>query len=347
MIKVVIAEDSAAAREILIDVLGRDGGLEVTGVAEDGAAAIAMAARLRPDVILMDVYMPNVDGMEATRRIMETTPTPIVMTSASFDEDETALTFAALEAGALAIVGKPAGPAHPAFAQTAGRLISTLKVMSEVRVVRRWPKRAKPSPAKPLAVPAGRRIDALAVGVSTGGPNVLAEILGAMPPGIGVPIYVVQHMAVGFIDGLVRWLNRKIALEVKAAVDGEWARPGTVYIAPDGRHFGVAAGGRMTLAGGAPENGFCPSASYLFRSVAATYGHGAMGVLLTGMGTDGASGLLDLRRAGGLAVVQDEASSVIFGMPGEAIRLGAAEQILPPDKIAELIRSVTRAREPG
>lgn len=347
MIKVVVAEDSAAARQLLVSVLEDDGGFEIAGAAEDGAAAVAMAERLRPDVILMDVYMPNVDGMEATRRIMETAPTPIVMTSASFDEDETALTFAALEAGALAIVGKPAGPAHPGFERMVSRLTRTLKVMSEVRVVRRWPKRAASSPAPAVPVSAGRRIDVLAIGVSTGGPNVLAEILGAMPAGLGMPIFVVQHMAVGFIDGLVRWLNRKVALEVKAAVDGEWSKPGTVYIAPDGRHFGVATGGRIALAGGAPENGFCPSASYLFRSVAATYGATAMGVLLTGMGTDGATGLLELRRAGGLAVVQDEASSIIFGMPGEAVRLGAAEQVLPPDKIAELIRSLARTKERG
>jgi len=342
MIRVMIAEDSASARVLLQHVLEDDGRFEVAGAAENGKAAVEMAERLRPDVILMDVYMPHVDGLEATRQIMEKVPTPIVMTSASFTSDETALTFAALEAGALTIVEKPMRPSDPDFPRAAGHLALTLRMMSEVRVVRRWPRRAPaPPPAPPIAL--DRRIDALAIGVSTGGPNVLAEILGSLPADLGFPVFVVQHMALGFMDGFVRWLAKKTVLKVKVAEVNEWVRRGTIYIAPDDAHLLVEPGGRISLSGDAAEDGFRPSASRLFRSVAASYGGSAMGVILTGMGHDGASGLLALRRAGGLTVAQDEASCVVFGMPGEAIRLGAAEQILPPPGIADLIRSLARA----
>ena len=343
MIKVMVADDSAVARVLLVQLLSKHGAFEIAGAAEDGEVAVAMAERVKPDVILMDVYMPRLNGIEATRRIMETRPTPIVMTSASFAENETAMTFAALEAGALAIVGKPVEPANPTFARSVDQMMKTLKTMAEVRVVRRWPKRAALAPAA-APVATDRHVKAVAIGVSTGGPKVLAEILGSLPADLSAPIFVVQHMAHGFVDGLARWLERKSKLRVKPATDEEWTRPGTVYIAPDDKHFGVDGGGRVRLAVAEPENGFCPSASYLFRSVATAYGASALGALLTGMGTDGASGLLELRRAGGMTVVQDDATCIVYGMPGEAVRIGAAEQILPPDKIAELICSLARAR---
>jgi two-component system chemotaxis response regulator CheB len=334
-----VAEDSATARAVLIDLLMQGGGFELAGAADDGDTAVAMAKEVRPDVILMDVYMPRLNGMEATRRIMETNPVPIVMTSASFEANEAELTFAALEAGALAIVRKPMGPVQSAFARTADQMLRTLRTMAGVRVVRRWPKRAQPMPV-PVATEPNRVVEAIAVGVSTGGPKVLADILGAVPADLTAPILIVQHMAVGFIDGLVRWLEKKSKLNVTSAVDGERVRAGTIYIAPDGRQFGVDPARRIQLSAAPAENGFCPSASHLFRSVAEVYGRSALGILLTGMGTDGASGLLALRRAGGMTVAQDDASCVVFGMPGEAVRLGAAEQVLPPDKIVELIRRV-------
>jgi two-component system chemotaxis response regulator CheB len=341
MIRIMVAEDSAVARAVLIDLIREGGGFEIAGAADDGDTAVAMAESLRPDIILMDVYMPRLNGMEATRRIMETNPVPIVMTSANFEANEAELTFAALEAGALAIVRKPTGPVQPAFERTADQMLRTLRTMAGVRVVRRWPKRATAATV-PAVVERRDAVEIVAIGVSTGGPKVLADILGGLPGDLSAPVLVVQHMAVGFIDGLVRWLEKKTSLKVRCAVDGEKARAGTIYIAPDGAQFGVNSGRRVALTDGPAENGFCPSASHLFRSVAEVYGRSALGILLTGMGTDGAAGLLALRRAGGMTVVQDDASCVVFGMPGEAIKLGAAEQILPPDKIAELIRTVAR-----
>jgi two-component system, chemotaxis family, protein-glutamate methylesterase/glutaminase len=345
VIRVVLAEDSAVAQALLVGVLQEDGGFEIVGVADNGEAAVTLARQMRPDVILMDVYMPRLNGLEATRQIMESTPVPIVMTSASFEAQEAELTFAALEVGALAIVPKPVGPGHPNFARSAGQLSRTLKTMSEVKVVRRWPKQPREA-SRPAPAPAPRRVEIIAIGVSTGGPKVLADILGPMPADLPVPIHVVQHIASGFVDGFVHWLGRKTDLAVRLAAHGERSRPGTIYIAPDGAHLGIGVGGRIMLSDGPPENGFRPSASFLLRSVAAAYRQSALGILLTGMGSDGANGLLALRRAGGMTVVQDEASSVVFGMPGEAVRLGAAELVLPPERIAEIMRSVAGVERP-
>jgi len=339
MIRVLVAEDSAVARELLVALLEQDPMLRVVGTARDGLEAVAEAERLRPDVILMDVHMPRMNGFEATRRIMERVPTPIVIVSASISREEVALTFEALKAGALTVVDKPGGPGHPDHAEDARRLLETVRLMAEVKVVRRWPRRGRPGPFPP-SVGADRKIRVVAIGASTGGPQVVAEILSQLPGDLGVPILLVQHIAPGFAPGLAEWLGQGTPFAVKLAEPGEPARPGTVYIAPDGSQMGIAKDGRIRLTGEVAEDGFRPSASYLFQSVAETYGRSAIGILLTGMGRDGAAGLRRLREAGGLTIAQDEESSVIFGMPGEAVRLGAAEHVLSPEQIVVTIRSL-------
>ncbi len=347
MIRVLLAEDSATTREYLAWLLGEEAGIEVAGTARDGAEAVAQAERLRPDVILMDIDMPRLNGFEASRQIMERTPTPIVLISASADQVEVARTFAALEAGALAVLEKPRGPGHPRQDDMARQLRETVRLMSEVRVVRRWPRRQAPAAASAPREWVGRPIRLVAIGASTGGPPVVAQILKALPGDLRAPMLLVQHISPGFVAGLAGWLRQATRHPVKVAEHDEQARPGTVYVAGDGAQLGITGQGRIVLAPAAQQEGFCPSVSHLFESAADAYGPAALGVLLTGMGQDGAAGLRRLRDAGGLTVAQDEATSVVFGMPQAAIRLGAAEQVLAPAGIARLIASLVRGGSAG
>lgn len=341
MIRVLVADDSAVIREYLAYLLGEDSALEVVGTAQDGLEAVEMAERLKPDVILMDVHMPRMNGIEATCRIMERTPIPIVMASASTTGDEAAKTFDALKAGALTLVANPSGPDHPGQAENVRKLIQTVKLMAEVKVVRRWPKRPHQAPPSPPPARPDQKVRLIAIGASTGGPQVLAEILAGLPDDLAAPVLIVQHISKGFIAGLVEWLGSSTPLAVKLAEPGEAVRPGTVYLAPDGAQMGIVKDGRLHLTSELSENGFSPSVSYLFRSVAEAYGRSAVGILLTGMGRDGADGLRELRKAGGVTIAQDEESSVIFGMPREAICLGAAQHVLAPEQIVRVIRSLS------
>lgn len=357
--RVLIAEDSLTTREYLTHLLEQDSDIRVAGTARNGAEAVELAARLRPDVVLMDVFMPKMDGYEATRRIMEHDPIPIVMISTGFDSAGMATTFDALAAGAVAVVEKPRSGDDPEHAESVRELLTTVRLMAGVRVVRRWAKRpgsqsgatafsAPSAPAVPAApalpVPPRGTVRLVAIGASTGGPAALAEILGALPPNFPVPLVIVQHISRGFTGGLSDWLNEQTPLRVRIAVAGERVLPGGVYLAPDDRQLAVQHSGQIQLTACPPEAGHCPSVSYLFRSVAAAYGADGMGILLTGMGQDGAAGLAEIRRAGGTTIAQDQESCVVFGMPGRAIQLGAAEQVLPPRGIAEVLRTLNRGR---
>jgi len=344
-VRVVVAEDSPVTLEYLVYILSQDPALQVVGTARNGLEAAEQAARLKPDVILMDVHMPRMNGYEATRQIMERVPTPIVLASASFTQDEMAMTFEGLKAGALTVVEKPAGLAHPDHAETTRRLVESVKLMAEVKVVRRWPKRGLPGPPSPSPGQPDQRIQLIAIGASTGGPAAIAEILRELPADLGAPILVVQHITPGFTAGLVEWLGQGTGLSVKLAERGEAVRAGTIYLAPDGSQMEIMKDGRIRLTQESAEGGFCPSVSHLFQSVAAAFGPSAMGILLTGMGRDGATGLLRLKEARGVTIAQDEESSVVFGMPGEAIRLGAAEYVLPPRQIARTICDLVQCGE--
>jgi len=343
MIRVLLVDDSATVREYLAYLLAEDPALEVVGTARDGLEAVEQAERLKPDVIVMDVHMPRMNGYEATRRIMERVPPPIVLVSASSSREEVAMTFEALKAGALTVVDKPTGPDHPKQAESARRLVETVKLMAEVKVVRRWPRRERPAAPSVPSVKPDRKVRLIAIGASTGGPQVVAEILRELPRQLGAPILVVQHIAPGFTVGLAEWLGQGTRLAVKLAEPGESVRPGTVYFAPEGSQMGVTKEGRIRLTKEAAEDGFCPSATYLFQSVAEAYGRSAIGILLTGMGRDGAEGLKRLREAGGVTIAQDKESSVIFGMPAEAVRLGAAAYVLSPTQVSEMICSLVTA----
>jgi two-component system chemotaxis response regulator CheB len=332
MIRVLIAEDSAVTREYLRWLIDDAEGLEVAGVANDGQQAVELAERLKPDVILMDVHMPQMDGFQATRLIMERHPTPIVMATASSSKAETRGAFEALDAGALVLLDKPPAPWDPGHDEAARELLRAVKLMAEVKVVRRWAERPQPTEAPRFARVRDPRV--IAVGASTGGPQVLSSILAALPGPLSVPLLLVQHISDGFIEGFVDWLGTRTPMEVVLAERGEELRPGTLHVAGSERHMGIEGEGRIVFDAGPPVNGFRPSISHLFDSVASCCGRESVGILLTGMGRDGADGLRRMRDAGALTIAQDEETSVIFGMPGEAVRLNAAVEVLAPERIA-------------
>lgn len=344
MIKVLVVEDSPVVREFLVHILGSDPGIEVIGTANDGEQALEAVMRKRPDVVTMDIHMPKLDGLEGTRRIMETHPTPIVIVSGSADPREIATTFRAMEAGALAVLRRPAGIGHPDHEATASELVQTVKLMSEVKVVKRWPRARRqpelPRPAEENREQVETKVKVVVIGASTGGPPVLQTILAALPKDFPVPVLIVQHMATGFTQGFVQWLAQSSSLPVHLAAHEEHVRAGHVYVAPDEFQMRVERGGKIVLKKDEPENGLRPSVSYLFRSVAEAYGRDAVAGLLTGMGRDGADELKLLREKGAVTFAQDKASCVVSGMPGEAIKLDAAMLVLTPERIAATLTSL-------
>ncbi|TAK50489.1 MAG: chemotaxis-specific protein-glutamate methyltransferase CheB [Betaproteobacteria bacterium] len=338
-VRVLVVEDSPVMRELLAHLLGTDPGIEVVGFASDGEEALAAVREKKPDVVTMDFHMPRVNGLDATRRIMETHPTPIVIVSGSSARTEVASAFHLLEAGALAVVEKPRGPGHPDHEAAARELVQTVKTMAEVKVVRRWARRE--APLSPAPAPRSIRIEAaaartrlVAIGASTGGPIVLRAILAGLPGNFSVPILIVQHIAPGFTDGFVEWLGQASGFAVHVAADAVHPLPGHAYVAPDGLHIKLRHDGAITLSRDAPQNGHRPSVSCLFRSVAAVLGRNAIGVLLTGMGKDGAEELKLMRDRGAVTIAQDRDTSVVHGMPGEAVSLDAASYVLSPPEIA-------------
>jgi two-component system chemotaxis response regulator CheB len=332
-IRTLIAEDSPTARELLLAIFASDPVFDLVAVASNGQEAVELTHHHRPDVVTMDIHLPILDGFEATKRIMEEVPTPVVIVSA-VDVRDVAISMSALRVGALAVHPKPYGPMTPGFEESARLLVATVRAMSQVKVVRRWSaaeparllRNALEAPRRPRSAPAARVI---AVVASTGGPAALEQILHNLPRDLGVPILVVQHMAPGFIVGAAAWLTAACARPVAIAREGELPRPDTVYLAPDGHHLGIYPDGRLHLSTEPPVDGFRPSGTHLFRSVARAYGSGAVGVILTGMGEDGVDGLRMLRDLGGYVIAQDEATSVVFGMPGATVAAGLADRVLP------------------
>jgi two-component system chemotaxis response regulator CheB len=298
---------------------------------------VRATAQLKPDVIAMDLGLPGLDGLEATRRILRETPTPIVLITANAERNEQRLAFEALDAGVLAVLSKP-GSGHEGYLN-AQELRRTLKNMAQVRVIRRWTDarmHSEPAASTTNSVERGRALEVVAIGASTGGPQVLRTILVDLPSDFGPPVLIVQHIADGFASGLVDWLQPQCGLPIRMAADGESLnRPG-IWVAPTGRHLTVHDRA-IALTDGPPVSLHRPSATQLFQSVAAEYGQTAIGVLLTGMGEDGAAGLRDLKRAGGTTIAQDEASSVVFSMPSTAIQLGVVDHVVPPPAIASIL----------
>lgn len=344
MIRVLIAEDSATASELLAAMLSADPEIEVAGIARDGREAIEMTKALKPDLVTMDIHMPMVDGFEATKRIMIEAPTPIIIVTASLDVRDVKVSMEALKVGALALLDKPALGTSD-FQDTCARVISTVKAMAGVKVVRHFAPRTPAPLVTAASEPADRphaTVRLVAIAASTGGPAALARILADLPGQFPVPIVVVQHITKGFVAGLASWLNGSCPLQVSVASDGEPLKASCVYLAPDDAHLGIDSGLRARLSHTDPIGGFRPSATFTYESVAKTLGPAAAAVILTGMGQDGVNGLAALRKAGGRIAAQDEATSVVFGMPGACIAQGLADRVLPLPAIGDwLIRAVS------
>ncbi len=338
MIRVLVVEDSTTARSLLVSILRSDPGIEVVGEAADGTEGVALVHSLRPDVVTMDIHMPHMDGLQATKEVMITAPTPIVIVTGSQSLTEVGMAMSVLRAGAVGILHKPPGPGAPGFTEGARQLIDTVKALAAVKVVRHW--RTPPAVIPRRGeVPARRAVrDRLvAIAASTGGPEALHRLLSALPGDYPLPVLVVQHITHGFTQGLAEWLNAACDLNVKLAEHGEPLMPRTVYVAPDDRHLGVTAPDTVVLAATAPVGGFRPAATFLFESVARAFGPAATAVLLTGMGENGVEGLRAVRCAGGRIIAQDQASSIVWGMPGAAVGAGLTDLILPPEAIAAFL----------
>jgi two-component system chemotaxis response regulator CheB len=348
-IDVLVVDDSRVSQLVLTHLLESDPKIRVIGAVDSGQEALDFLKSQQPDVVVMDIQMPRLDGFETTRLIMETQPLPIIICTGTTDPKELATTFRSMEAGAVACLEKPVSPDHPEYEVVAQSLLETIKLMSEVKVVRRWPRSRLTRAASPTRSPgletSSKGIRVIGIGASTGGPVVLQTILSGLPKDFSVPILIVQHIANGFLPGLIQWLNETTGLQVQVAAHDALPLAGHVYLAPDDLHLTFARTGRIRLTHEDPENSLRPAVSYLFRSLAEIFGPDAVGVLLTGMGKDGAAELKLMKDRGATTIAQDRESSVVHGMPGEAIQLGAATHVLPADRIAETLITLVKRRQ--
>ncbi|MBF0368160.1 MAG: chemotaxis-specific protein-glutamate methyltransferase CheB [Magnetococcales bacterium] len=356
MIRILIVEDSQVVALLLKALLEQEVDITVVGHAKNGQEAVEMVKTLRPDLITLDIRMPIMDGFEATRLIMSTRPTPIVVVSSSVDDEELSITFRAIEEGALAVIEKPRGMHHPDFNAIRSHLIDTIRAMSEIKLVRRYLHRRPTSPTPPaitpphvaphpFAPPISGFFKMVALACSTGGPQALHHIFSNLPGDLPFPVLVVQHISPGFVGGLCSWLDGASQLRVKLAEEGEVPLPGTVLIAPDSYHMVLKrdlSGLSIALNATPPVNGFRPSASPLFRSLAEHLPGQSVGGILTGMGHDGAEGLLAMHRAGCHTFAEDEKSAIVYGMPAEALAIGATKTALPLESIASHLESLIK-----
>ena len=349
-IRVFLVDDSPLALEIVRRMLVSAPDIDVVGTAMNGVDALERLAGLAPDVLCTDLHMPHMDGLKLTRAVMAHDPLPILVMSASVQPNQQHNIFTLLEAGAIDILAKPQGGLEADFAAMARELAHKIRVLSGVKVFRRRPAGAAPcpqvsspqvpspqAPSMPLGGRPGRsgaRPRIVGLASSTGGPQALETLLGALPGNFPLPILCAQHIAQGFMAGLVQWLAGSCALPVRTAPEGEVPQPGCVYFPPDDRHLEIDDQGRLRCSAATGPGGHRPSADLLLNSLARGFGADALGVVLTGMGQDGAQGLLAIHQAGGQTIAQDKASSVVFGMPGSAIALGAAQSVLALDAIA-------------
>lgn len=345
-----MVEDSLTERVFLKSILESDPEIEVVGMIANGLEAVEAAKELKPDLITMDIQLPGMNGIEATRQIMQQAPTRIVVFArGDLGGDDQA--FQALEAGALDVLTKPMGMGPGQLVQLRERLLNTIKLMAVVKVVRRHAprERRRPDPAEvsPPSIRSGAGGNAaslVAIGASTGGPAALHRLLTSLPSDFAAPVVVVQHISSGFTNNLVDWLRKDSPLPIDIAQAHQNLTPGHVYFAPEDVHLVVVARDQLGLRPGPPVSAVRPSVTVLFRSVARIYGADAAAVLLTGIGDDGAEGLKAIQDRGGTTIAQDEKTSVVYGMPKAAVALGAATNVLPLEDIAPALVHLTNGK---
>ena len=364
MIRVLIAEDSPVIQKTLVSLLSREPGIRVVGVASNGVEAVRLCKELRPDVVTMDIKMPEMDGLEATRTIMRQCPTRIVIITSLAGDTDLGVSFEALRCGAVEMIEKPRGVLRGSYNEVQARLSSRLKkIMASVPERGEYARENEgdgtvpeaPRPARPVAgrggepgvsaiIPAGFFPEVIAFGGSTGAPAVLANVLATLPADFPVPILVVQRIADGFVQGMASWLSECVEFEVRVAGPADRARPGQVLFAPDSGHLTVLSGGSIVIRKASSTEENVPSADRLFESVAKVYGRRAIGIVLSGEGRDGAAGLARMRDRGAVTVAQSLSSAVVEGMPSTALEEKAALHGLNPRAISDLLLQLSSTR---
>jgi two-component system chemotaxis response regulator CheB len=347
--RVLIVDDSAFMRKVLETIFNADDQLQVAGHAKDGREAVAMAESMKPDVITMDINMPHMDGLQATAQIMTTNPKPIVIVS-SESKDGAASTLKALELGAIEFVAKPSSGIDLDMQSVKDDLLRKVRMAAKVRVVRTASRVAltvqgtngSATPAKPTSlpartspvIPADQRFPVVVLGASTGGPATVMRLAPGFTRDFPAAVFLVQHMPAAFTTQYAAQLAEFTSIRVKEAENGEAVQPGTLYICPGAQHLRVSPTGRIQLDGTSGRiGGYLPNINVTMETVAAYAGAMSIGVILTGMGADGAVGAKAIKSAGGMVIAQDEATSVIFGMPAEAIKVAAVDHVLAIDDI--------------
>ncbi len=340
MIRVLVADDSPTARKLLSMLIQSDPSLELAGLAENGEEAVKLALELEPDVVTMDLIMPVLSGFDAIRALKRAGGPPVIVVSGALDPGDEQRVFEALELGAVAVQAKPHG--LPDSDATAAALVE------EIKAVAAMPSRRAAETFPRMERPAARRhrlVRVAGIAASTGGPQALQTVLSSLGRRLSVPVLVVQHIAPGFLAGMSGWLESTTGLPVVIATDGMRAEPGTVYLAPDGAHMIMGPDAVLRLDRGNTVGSHRPSADPMFASLAEVAGGSAIGVVLTGMGSDGARGLEALHREGGWVIAQDRETSVVWGMPGSAVKAGAVDEVLPIERIGpRLVELVSRTK---
>ena len=346
-IRVLVVEDSPVALAILKKILSSSPDIEIVGTARTGLEGLELIPDTHPDVICTDFFMPHMNGLEFTSQVMLRYPRPILVVSASVQEEEdTHRIFQLLEAGAVDILPKPKAGLDSDNIRLKQALINKIKILSGVKVFKKKQRISKPHQSfshharTASSIKLRSRPKILAVGSSTGGPLALQKVLASLPKDFPLPVVCVQHISLGFLQGLMDWLSESCHLSIQIAPAGERPQPGKIYFPPERQHLEIDHRGRFIHSQLPPVDGHCPSVTTSFNSIAQFYGRRAIGILLTGMGRDGADGMKSITDAGGLTIAQDEATSIVFGMPKEAIALGAAQHVLPIQAIGPTVLKV-------
>jgi len=338
MIKVLLADDSALTRAVLKDIFQATADIQVVGEAENGKVAVAMTELLKPDLVILDILMPVMDGLAAIEEIMAHNPTPILVLSATVEDREVDLAFTAIKKGALDVMEKPAGVEDNQASQFAERISERVRLLARIKVIRH-PRRTPPKSELLAIHHAGGARNILAIGASTGGPKAVMSIVKSLPADLRATVFIVQHIASGFARGFAQWLDRESDIAVRLAKDGDGFREGEVLVAPSDQHM-IVCGDRIKLTDDSPVNCCRPSIDLLFSSLASERGGEVVALLLTGMGRDGAEGLRRIRQQGGVTIVQDEQSCAVFGMPKAALELDAADEVLPLAGIPKAVSKI-------
>jgi two-component system chemotaxis response regulator CheB len=339
MIRVLLVDDSPMALHILQSLLSLSPDIQVVGTASDGVEALHLLPALNPDVICTDLHMSGMDGLELTRTVMNKYPRPILVVSVSVEPDSPNI-FRLLEAGAVDVYPKPRAILEADHEKLARELSKKIRILAGVHVHRRVAAATRAPPPPPISLPPHAPVRMVAIGASTGGPQALREILSNLPAVFPAPVVCVQHIGGDFLSGMLKWLAEVSPLPMRKAAQGEVPQAGVVYFAPEEAHLEFDDRGRFALSAAPPCDGHRPSATVTLQAAARRFGAGAVGVLLTGMGRDGAEGMVDIAAAGGVTIAQDEASSVVYGMPREAVALGAVQHVLPLEQIAPALAAL-------